>query len=181
MKKAIGVSAVILLMAVVLLATTIKPSYRATNTSITTTALNSLTASSSGSGWASAFVDNGTNLDIDEQIYVQVKTAAASTSASGYVAIMAYGCVGGTTTCSDAMSGSQGTATMTVPTNLQLLGNCNAVANATVYTCGPYSIANAFGGAVPARWGIAAQNFTGATLAATSNVAWYDSLQMTNQ
>ncbi len=160
-----------------LLATTIKPSYRATNTSLTIT-LASLTNNSSR---GSASVANTTNLDVDEQVYVIAKTGASGVSATGTVIIYAYGCVGGTSTCTDGVTGTDAGQTLTSPTNLIQIGIINAVANATTYTAGPYSIAAAFGGAVPAIWGIVCTNNTGATLSASGSSAVFDSVQMTNQ
>jgi len=163
-------------------ATTVKPSYRAVNTAMTITALNSLANSTSQSTgiWGSAFVDNTTNLDVDELVTVEITTGASSVSSTGSFIVYFYGCIGGTTTCTDGVSGSQGTQTLTNPTNLNKVSACNAVANATSYFCGPFSVANSFGGVVPARWGVVVQNLTGAAFAASTNAVTYDSLQMTN-
>lgn len=164
-------------------ATTIKTSYRATNTALTMTSMASLANSSSQStGIAgSALVDNSSNGDIDEIVTVLVKTGASGVSSTGSVTIYVYGCVGGTTTCTDAVTGTDATQTLTNPTNLVKVAACNAVANATTYTCGPFSVANQFGGVLPVRWGVVIQNLTGATLAASGSSAVYDSVQMTNQ
>lgn len=166
----------------VLIAATIKTSYRATNQSITVTHLNSLVNSTSQTTgiWSSAYVDNATTLDVDEQVYVQITTATSAVSSSGTYSVYAYGCIGGTTTCTDGVSGIEGTISLTNPTNLIKLGSCNAVAISTAYTCGPFSIAGAFGGTMPARWGIVVQNLTGASLSATGNAVTYDAVQMTS-
>jgi hypothetical protein len=172
-----------LLVATVLTAATIKTSYRATNTALTVTALNSLAASTSQSTgiWSSAYVDNTSNLDIDEQVTVQVTSASSGVTSTGIVNVYAYSCVGGTTTCTDGISGSQtSSVTLTNPTNLVKIGACNVVAVSTAYTCGAFSIANAFGGAVPSRWGIVIQNLSGAALSASGNAVVYDSVQMTS-
>lgn len=164
-------------------AATIKTAYRATNTALVVTHLASLANSTTQSTgiWASAYVDNTVNLDVDEQVYVTITTGASGVNSSGTFSVYAYGCLGGTTTCTDGVSGSEtSTVTLTNPTNLVKLSSCNAVANSTAYTCGPFSIANAFGGAVPARWGIVIQNLSGAALASTGNAVTYDSLQMTS-
>lgn len=183
MRKIGAVLAIIFLVALAAWATTIKPTYRATNTSMTVTALNSLANSTSQSTgiWGSAFVDNTTNLDVDELVTVEITTGASSVSSTGTFVVYFYGCVGGTTSCTDAVTGSQGTQTLTNPTNLNKVSACNAVANATAYFCGPFSVANAFGGVVPARWGVVVQNLTGAAFAASGNAVLYDSLQMSNQ
>jgi hypothetical protein len=169
--------------ATLVFATTIKVWYRGT-TSMTVTHLQSLANSSSTStgNWASAAVDNTTNMDVDEQVYVQVTTGSSGVSSTGTVIVYAYGCLGETSICSDGLSGGEGTVvySSTSP-NLMKLGSCNVTANSTMYVCGPYSIANAFGGAVPARWGISLENLTGTALGPNGNNVWYDSLQMTNQ
>lgn len=171
-----------LLAASTALATTIKISYRATNQSITQTSLNSLANSTSQSTGISGgvFVDNTSNLDVDDQVTVKVTSGASGVSSTGAVVIYAYGCIGGTTTCSDGVTGTDATQTLTNPTNLNKIMSCNVVANATAYICGPFSIANAFGGTVPARWGIVVQNLSGAALAASVNSVSYDAVQMTN-
>lgn len=172
----------LLLIPTFLLASTVKTSYRATNTTMTVTALNSLANSTSQSTgiWGSAYVDNTTNLDVDELVTVQVTTGSSGVSSTGSVVIYVYGCVGGTTTCTDGVSGSQGTQTLTNPTNLVKVQACNAVANSTAYTCGPFSVANQFGGVVPARWGLVVQNLSGAALSASGNSVAYDSIQLQN-
>src|SRR5581483_2433704 len=172
--------AIALLLSIGAWCATIKPSYRATNTSMTVTSLNSLANSTSASTgiWGSAAVDNTTNLDVDELVTVQLTSGASGVSASGNALIYVYGGIAGTTTCTDGMSGSQGTQTITNPTNLILAYTCNIVANATVYTCGPFSVANAFGGVVPGKWGVVVRNQSGAALAASGNSVLYDSLQM---
>lgn len=172
----------LLLVATCLFATTIKTSYRATNTALTMTSLASLANSSSQStGIAgSVFVDNNTNQDVDEVVTVLVKTGASGVSSTGSAVIYVYGCVGGTTTCTDGVTGTDAAQTLTNPTNLVKVQACNAVANGTTYTCGPFSVANQFGGVLPARWGIVVQNLSGASLAASGSSAVYDSIQMTN-
>lgn len=172
----------LLLLPTLLSATTIKYNYRATNTSMTVTALNSLANSTSQSTgiWGSALVDNATNLDVDEAVTVKITTASSSVSSTGTVVIYFYGCVGGTTTCTDGVSGSQGTQTLTNPTNLNKVQACNAVATSTAYTCGPYSVQGSFLGVMPTRWGVVVQNLTGAALSASGNSVLYDSIQLTN-
>ncbi len=179
MKKAL----LLLALPALLGATTIKYNYRATGTTMTVTALNSLANSTSQTTgiWGSALVDNATNLDVDEAVTVKITTGASGVSSTGTVVIYVYACVGGTTTCTDGVSGSQGTQSLTNPTNLVKVGACNAVANATAYTCATFSVQGAFIGMMPARWGVVVQNLTGAALSASGNSVSYDSIQLTNQ
>jgi hypothetical protein len=160
---------------------TIKTSYRATNQSVTATLASLANSTSQSTGIrGSAFIDNTTNLDVDDQVTVQVTTGSSGVSSTGSVVIYAYSCVGGTTTCSDGVTGTDAGQTLTNPTNLVKVISCNTVANSTAYTCGSFSVANAFGGTVPARWGIVIQNLSGAALSATGNSIVYDALQMTS-
>lgn len=160
---------------------TIKTSYRATNQTVTATLASLANSTSQSTGIrGSAFVDNTTNLDIDDQVTVQITTAASGVSSTGSVIIYIYGCIGGTTNCTDGVTGTDAAQTLTNPTNLVKVVACNTVAVLTLYTCGPFSVANAFGGTVPARWGIVVQNLSGAAFAASGNSIVYDALQMTS-
>ncbi len=160
-----------------LAAATIKVSYRATATAFTVTALNSLANSSS---WSGAMVDNTSTLDVDEQVTFILKTASSGVSAAGFALIYAAGCSAASTSNCTEGAGTQGTVTLTSPTNLVLLGSCNMVANTTTYKCGPYGIAQAFGGKVPAGWAPVVQNVTGAAFASSGSSVIYDSIQLTS-
>ncbi len=115
----------------------------------------------------STVVDNTTNLFLDALVMVKVKSAAASTAATGYVNVYAYATVDDGTTYSDTATGSDAAITLTAPPNVRLIGVINVVANSTTYKSGPFSVAAAFGGVLPAKWGIILVNKTGATLTAT--------------
>jgi hypothetical protein len=115
----------------------------------------------------SASIDNTTNLFLDALVFVNIKTNAAGTSTTGFVNIYAYGTSDGGTNFSDGASGSDATITLTVPPNMRLIGQLNCVANATTYKGGPFSVAQAFGGVLPALWGLVIENKTGAALDAT--------------
>lgn len=47
------------------------------------------------------------------------------------------------------------------------LGRIAVIANATSYPGGPWSVASAFGGSLPAEWGIIVDNESGAALDST--------------
>lgn len=171
----------VFLLAQSVLGNTIKTSYRAQNQTITITLTSLANSTSQSTGIrGSAFIDNTTNLDIDDQVTVQFTTASSGVSATGTVVIYIFGCAGGTTVCSDGVTGTDAAQTLTNPTNLNKIQACNAVANSTAYTCGPFSVANGFGGTVPARWGVVIQNLSGAALAASGNSVVYDALQLTS-
>lgn len=182
MRKYLAALLAVLFAASPILATTVSTSYRATNQTITVT-LTSL-ANSNGTSTGirgSAPVDNNSNNDIDDQVFVKVTSGASSVSASGMVVVYLYGCVGGTTTCTDGVTGTDAAQTITSPTNLVQVRLCNVVANATAYFCGPISVANAFGGTVPTRWGVVIENLSGAALSASGNAVTYDAIQLKNQ
>jgi hypothetical protein len=180
MRRVLSIALAVLLSIVPSFAVTTKMSYRATNTAFTVTSLNSL-ATTANLAWASALVDNNTNQDLDEIVSVTVTSGASGVSGAGVVAIYVYSCVGGTTSCADTVTGSQGTFTLTSPTNLVFIKNCNVVANATAYNCAAFSVANAFGGSLPVRWGVAIVNLSGAALSSSGNAVVYDSLQLLSQ
>ena len=137
--------------------------YGTANQTITVT-VASLTNSSAR---ASTAVDNTTNLFLDALVGGKVKSAAAATSATGTVNVYAYGTTDGGTTYSDTATGTDAAITLTVPPNARLIGVINVVANATTYEFGPFSVASAFGGQLPASWGVIIENKSGATLDAT--------------
>lgn len=145
------------------MAATIKTSYGTSNVAITCT-VASLTNTSAR---ASTAVDNTTNLYLDAVVQVQIKTGAASTTTTGVVNIYAYATTDGGTTYGEGATGTDAAITLTVPTNLILIGQINAVANAITYKSNPMSVAAAFGGVLPALWGIVVENQSGGTLDAT--------------
>lgn len=112
-------------------------------------------------------VDNTTNLFLDALVSIKVRSAAASTSATGAVLVYAYGSVDGGTVHTENATGVDAAITLTSPTNLRLIGVINVVANSTTYYGGPFSVASAFGGTLPAYWGIVLENRSGATLDGT--------------
>jgi len=110
----------------------------------------------------SAEVDNSANLFLDALLVLKIKSGASGVSSAGVVNIYAYGSVDGGTTRTEGAGASDAAITLANPTNLRLLGAMNMVANATTYISGPMSVANAFGGQLPERWGIVVENRSGA-------------------
>lgn len=113
-------------------------------------------------------VDNGTNVYMDALFMLKVKSASSSTSSTGYVNVWAYATVDQGTTRTEGAGASDAAITLASPSNLRLIGVLNVVANSTTYIGGPWSIAAAFGGVLPERWGIVIENKTGATLDSTA-------------
>lgn len=117
---------------------------------------------------------NNSNLALDALVQVKFKTNAAGTVNTGYLAVYAYGSVNGGTDYTDGATGVDGGFTATQPPNIKLVAIVNAVANATTYVGGPFSIAAAFGGVMPDHWGIIVENQTGAALDAAVASAVYE-------
>jgi hypothetical protein len=107
---------------------------------------------------------------VDALAAVKIKTAASSTSSTGYVD--AYGTCDGGTDFSGGASGADGAYSGQLSA-LFKLGRIAAVTNATTYVGGPWSVASAFGGSLPDHWGICVDNESGGTLDATVGSAWY--------
>lgn len=126
-----------------------------------------LASLSNNSARQSTEVDNSSNLFIDALVMLKVKSAGASTSSTGYVAIYAFASVDGGTTRTEGAGGSDAAITLTVPPNARLLGIVNVVTNSTTYYGGPFSVAAAFGGILPQYWGIIVENKSGASLDST--------------
>lgn len=112
-------------------------------------------------------VDNGTNLFLDVLVMLKVKTGASGTTSTGYVNVYAYATVDQGTTRTESAGATDAAITLTVPPNAILIGRINCVANATTYIGGPFSVASAFGGVLPERWGIIVENKTGGALDST--------------
>lgn len=127
----------------------------------------------------STVVDNTTNLYLDALVTVRVKAAAASTSSTGFVRVYAYGTVDNGTLYTDGATGSDGSITLTNPPNMRLIGVISVVADSATYVGGPFSVAAAFGGILPAKWGIVVENKTGATLDASTGEAKYQGVYQT--
>lgn len=116
---------------------------------------------------ASTAVDNSSSLYLDVLVQVVIKSAASAVSATGYVNIYAYGTTDGGTDYAEGATGTDAAITLTSPTNLRLIGTLNVVANAVSYTSEPMSVAAAFGGVLPQKWGIVIENQSGAALDTT--------------
>jgi hypothetical protein len=109
----------------------------------------------------STAIDNSSNLYLDALVQLHVKLAAGSPSGDKAVYVYAYGSEDGTN-YTDNATGSDAAITLRTPTNLKLIG---AIAcpdsGGLTYKSHPMSIAAAFGGVMPRKWGIVIQNKTG--------------------
>ena len=144
--------------------------YGAQGTALTCT----ITSLGNGSLRQSTAIDNTANLFINALVQVTIKTNAAGTSGTGYVAVYAYGSADSGTSYTDSISGTDGAYTAPASTpNIRQIGLINCTANATTYVSQPFSIEQAFGGVMPEKWGIVVENQTGAALDAAIGTSKY--------
>lgn len=134
-----------------------------------------LTSLADGGYRESAAVDNGTT---DKYLDAQVggKIQIGAVSADGTISIYAYGSYDGTEYTA-GLTGSDGTITWgTTGTtgvdgylNLPLLGvvSVDTTDDNDDVRWGPFSVAQAFGGVLPTKWGIVVKNSTGIAFHAT--------------
>lgn len=155
-------------------------------TPVTTSTLGGLAASSAQTGAAvyqMAAVDNSVNLYLDALVSVTVTTnATTAPTGSPVVEVYAYGSPDGGATYPDNVTGveSASNAGTTIQNmgNLRLIGlvNMQTAVNATTKG-GPFSVAAAFNGTLPPRFGIVLRNNTGQALVAgnsatTNAIIW---------
>lgn len=141
---------------------------------MTVTNLHSL-ASSATAGWQSAVVDNTSNLYIDALVQVVLDFANTAPANSKAAFVYAYG--GLETTYTNPASGTEGAITLaditTNAQNLRLLGTIPYTTADEVVESAIFSVAAAFGGVLPPKWGLVIMNHSGAALAASGNtVKW---------
>lgn len=156
------------------MATTLEPKYGTNGQAITCT----ITSLANNGQRSSLAIDNTTALLRAARVFVKVKTNAAGTSITGAVNVYAYDTADGGTTYGGGETGmgTDASVTLTSPPNIVLIGVINAVANATTYVKA-MSVEQAFGGSLPAGWGIVVENKTGAALDASIVSAWYQGQQ----
>lgn len=156
----------------------IKQAFGTANQAITIT-LNSL-ASSATAGRESTVISNTTNLFRDALVSVLIKMPSTGTPAdSKAVYVYAYGTADGGSNYTDGVTGSDAAFTHPDPPNLKLIGIISCPANTNTYKGGPFSVAQAFGGVLPASWGIVVRNHTGLTLDSSGCSAHYQGVYET--
>lgn len=137
--------------------------FAAQNTSITATALNSVT---NGSAATLAATDNTANLDLDHLVNIVWTGGASGVSATG--------------TCSLYFAASyDGTNYDTLVANMALGAVKGLISNGAVCIFSNISVAAAFGGSLPPLYKPVLVNNSGATTAASGNSANYTRIQRT--
>ena len=143
------------------------------------TALNSL-ASSATAGWKSTRVENLTTLALDYEIFV--KLTMANTAPANDKAVYVYVCPwytpdagstwfasdGGTTTLPTSADAAY---TIASPNDLILLGVMNYTTQQMVLQKS-FLLSNAFGNSMPDGFSIIIVNYTGAAIAASTNLVY---------
>jgi hypothetical protein len=146
---------------------------------MTVTSLNSL-GSSATAGWQSTVVDNSSDRYLDAHVQVVVDMANTSPSNDQCLYVYAYG--GLATTYTNPCTGTEGTITLTsissTGQNIRLIGVMPYTTADEVIESQPLSVASAFGGVLPVKWGLVIMNFTGAAIAASGNSVKWVGLQV---
>lgn len=148
------------------MATTDKIVY-GTSTGITCT-LASL-ASSATAARGCAAVDNTTNKFDDAMLTVAVKTSASALANDKACYVYLYGSEDGTiySGSSAEAEGTDAAVTIDDPTNLKGPYVIACPASSVTYRLVIGSVASAFGGVMPRKWGFVIRNYTGQNLSAT--------------
>jgi len=134
-----------------------------TSTAITIT----LASLAQGAARECTAVDNTSNLFLDAIVYVAVKLQTGTPGSDKQVIIYAYGSEDGTN-YTDNATGTDAAVTLRSPANLMVIGViATPDSGGLTYKSNPMSIAKAFGGVMPRKWGIVIENRTNVTFSAT--------------
>lgn len=150
----------------------------AASATITIAPENVATSADWTAGVESNIVDNSTNKYVDALVS-GFWTAGTTPTANTTVAIYAYAQQDDTPTYPDVLDGTSSAETITsagvLSGALRLLGTLNVSANTSnrSYYLAPTSVAQAFGGILPQRWGIFIAHNTGVNSNTTAgNFVW---------
>jgi len=121
----------------------------------------------SGSAREATAVDNGTNLYLDAEVQLAIKLAAGSPAGAKAIYVYAYASADGTN-YDDNATGSDNAITLRSPTNFKLVKTINTPdSGGLTYKAVVPSIAAAFAGILPKKWGIVIENQSGVALSNT--------------
>jgi len=116
---------------------------------------------------ASSVVENGANLFLDALVQLKIASGAAAPSGDKNVLVYAYSSADSGVTYSGGATGSDdsyGDAAGQSVDNCAMLGIVSVDAASETFESDVFSVASAFGGVLPERWGIIVKNQTGQTL-----------------
>lgn len=135
----------------------------------------SLASVTNGSARESTVIDNTSNTFLDALLRVLTK---GQTSGTGLLEVYAYAALGDTT-YTDGATGSDAAFTTANRLNARFVGAVQM--NAASAVSAMFSIAAAFGGVLPDKWGLIFVNNSGATLSATGgdHVIEYEGIYQT--
>lgn len=104
---------------------------------------------------------------VDALVSVTAKLATGTPAGDKALYVYAYGSEDGTN-YGDNATGTDAAITLRSPTNLRVVGVISAPdSGGLTYKGQPMSVAAAFGGVLPRKWGIVLLNATGVALSAT--------------
>lgn len=165
------------------MATTLKPLFG--SSAALTLTLNSLASDTNLlAGRSSTVVDNTSNLSVDELITGVIKTGTTPTVSTN-IFIFAWSILDDTPTYPDTVTGSDANTTLT-SANVKNSGAFKVLGVITIdNTTGRnypfcYSLAAAFGGYIPKKWGIYVVHNTAVALSASGNTVSRIPLQYQN-
>lgn len=147
----------------------IKTKYGSVQT-MTVTNLHGM-ASSATAGWQSNVVDNTSNLYLDAlvQVIVDFENTAPANDECVYV----YAYSGLETSYTNPCHGGEASCSLVAPVLVSLIGTINYNTQSEIAESQVMSVAAAFGGVLPPKWGLAILNYSGAALAGSGNtVKW---------
>jgi hypothetical protein len=134
-----------------------------TSTAITCT----LASLAGGSARESTALDNTSNLFLDVLVYVACKLQTGTPGSDKQINVYVYGSEDGTN-YTDNATGTDAAITLRSPSNLRVIGVlATPDSGALTYKSNPMSVAAAFGGVMPRKWGIVVENRTALTFSAT--------------
>lgn len=143
---------------------TLKTKYGTEAQAITIT----LASLANGNARESTIVDNTTDLFLDVLVQLKIESQAGTPGSDKRIYVYAYGTTDiATPLYPDAVTGSNAAITLNDPTQLRLIGIIEVSVSAQVCKSEPMSVAQAFGGIMPEKWGIVVQNKTNMTFHAT--------------
>lgn len=141
-----------------------------------TMTLNSL---ASAAARQSTAVDNSSNKYLDALVEVTIAFPNSAPGSLSTLYVYAYASLDGTNYAEGA-TGTDGAYTFAATTALRSIGAIPAIQNTTSgVRYGPFAVAPAFGGILPAKWGIIVNNNGGQNLSASNNAAQYREIYST--
>ena len=124
-----------------------------------------LGALADSAAYESTVVDNETDLFVDAFVFAKIKSHESSVPTGEKAChFYVYGALDDAEPTSDGTDGVEGTFTLSDAAHLGYLGSLYFTAAAQTIEGHPWSVADAFRGAVPAKWGVVIVNKTGAAL-----------------